>query len=354
MLTKKPMLACAAVLLCAKLNVLMLLAARAGKKILNPIALQIAPAAAFFRRMRRRSLAILMYHGVTNQQTSIVDWCQVRVEDFRRQIEILAREYRVLPLHEVVERLRNGSPLPERTACLTFDDGFKNFYTHAWPILSQYQLPSTVFLVTALPDSRLPPWPGKILWAMTKTTRASVRFDGKEWPLSKGRPSEILYARIVDRMKALPKKQRERTVQEFSAELANGSPADFTGSPRATMNWEEIQQLASTDLVRFGSHTHTHPSLSFCPSEEQLEELQVSRSVLRERISAADNLFCYPFGDYTSSTIGHLIELGYSCGLTTVSGLNSLSSNLFTLRRVGIGARMTTAMFEMAMLAWYK
>jgi peptidoglycan/xylan/chitin deacetylase (PgdA/CDA1 family) len=304
--------------------------------------------------MRRHSLVILMYHGVTDEQTSIPDWCQVRVEDFRRQMEFLSREYRVLPLGEAVARLRNGLPLPDRTACLTFDDGYKNFYTHAWPILSQYELPSTVFVITALPDSQLPPWPGKILWALTNTTLSSVHFDGTEWPLSKGRPGQIIYDRILDRMKALAKEERERRVEEFAAELARGSPLDFTRSPQATMSWDEIHQLAKTGLVRFESHTHTHPSLARCPAEEQLEELRVSRDVLREQISATDNLFCYPFGDYASSTIGHLTDLGYRSAVTIISGLNSLSSNLFTLRRVGIGADMTAVQFEMGLVGLYE
>src|SRR5215472_2054182 len=99
-------------------------ARRVRRKLRNACALRSAPAATLLRRLRKRSLAILMYHGVTDEQTTIPDWCQVRVAHFQQQMEFLSREYRVLPLAEVIERFSRGQPLPERTACVTLDDGF--------------------------------------------------------------------------------------------------------------------------------------------------------------------------------------------------------------------------------------
>jgi peptidoglycan/xylan/chitin deacetylase (PgdA/CDA1 family) len=329
------------------------LPARLLRKIRNTSAPHLTPVAGLLRQLRSRSIAILMYHGVTDEQTAIPDWCQVRVEPFRQQMEFLSQEYHVLGLGEVLQRLSNGLPLPERTACLTFDDGFQNVYSNAWPVLARYQLPSTVFVVTGLLESRLPPWPGRILYALSNTRLSSICFDGMEWELSAGLRGQTIYGQLVNRIKILPAEERERKAEDLVTALGDGAAVDFRKSPRATLGWNEIQELASAGLMCFESHTHTHASLSNCTADEQRQELKVSRDILRERLRTED-LFCYPFGDYAPATMKIVAELGYRCGLTTMPGLNPSSPDVYALRRVGIGHGMTAAMFEMAMLGCFE
>jgi peptidoglycan/xylan/chitin deacetylase (PgdA/CDA1 family) len=312
------------------------LQARLLRKVRNTSAPHLTPVAGLLRRLCRRSIAILMYHGVTDEQTAVPDWYQVGTERFQRQMEFLSQEYRVLPLGEVILRLSNNLPLPDRTACLTFDDAFRNVYSNAWPILARYQLPATTFVVTSLPDSTLPTWPGRILHAMSTTKLSSIFFDGKAWKLSIGNPGGIVYGQLVDKIKTLPGEERERKVEDLVAALGGGTAVDFRKSLRASMNWNEIRELANAGLMRFESHTHTHASLSNCTAVEQRQELQVSRDILRERLQTQD-LFCYPFGDFSPATMKIVAELGYCCGLTTVPGLNSPGQDAHSLRRVGVG-----------------
>jgi hypothetical protein len=111
-------------------------------------------------------------------------------------MEFLRDRYRVFALSEVIHRIENRLPLPDRTACLTFDDEFRSVYTCVWPILSQYQLPATAFVVTCLPDTGMPPWPGRVLYALANTTLSAAKLDGVEWKLSKDREGAAIYGRI--------------------------------------------------------------------------------------------------------------------------------------------------------------
>jgi peptidoglycan/xylan/chitin deacetylase (PgdA/CDA1 family) len=324
---------------------------RVLRKIRNVSAPRLSLLAGGFRSVRRRSVAILMYHGVTDQQTAIPDWCQVRVDDFREQMEFLRTCYRVLPLSEVTERVRRGAPLPDRTVCLTFDDGFQSFFDQAWPVLTKFHFPATVFLITSLLENRLPPWPGRLLYALSTTKLDSVSFCGTEWRLSKGRSGLSTYEQMVNRLKVLPFEEREYQLACLLNALSGGFSIDFARSPRITMGWKELDSLAHSDLVSFGSHTHTHASLSNCSCDEQRRELECSRDVLRERLPM-QNLFCYPFGDWSAATTERVLEAGYCCALTTVPGLNASNADVYSLRRVGIGAGMRGATFEMAILGW--
>jgi peptidoglycan/xylan/chitin deacetylase (PgdA/CDA1 family) len=68
---------------------------------------------------------------------------------FRQHIGFLHDSgYRGIKLSELTTLLEEGKPLPERAVVITFDDGYYNFYSHAWPVLREHEFEATVFLVT--------------------------------------------------------------------------------------------------------------------------------------------------------------------------------------------------------------
>lgn len=89
-------------------------------------------------------MTILCYHSV---QPGWVSPLNTEPVVFERQATWLRRRRRVVPLHEAVRRLDRTGRLPRGYAALTFDDGFRALYEHAWPVLRRLDLPATVFLV---------------------------------------------------------------------------------------------------------------------------------------------------------------------------------------------------------------
>jgi peptidoglycan/xylan/chitin deacetylase (PgdA/CDA1 family) len=85
-----------------------------------------------------------MYHGLGDGGSLI----ETAPALFAWQMKWLCNNgVRVVPLSQLVRRLLAGSAPPDRTVAITFDDGLESVYTRAFPILSRYGLPSTVFLV---------------------------------------------------------------------------------------------------------------------------------------------------------------------------------------------------------------
>lgn len=90
---------------------------------------------------------ILTYHSIDDSGSVVSTPPGV----FRRQMQHLKEAgYSAITLGRFAELRRNGEPHPERTVVLTFDDGFMNFYTEAFPVLAPYSFKATVFLVTSL------------------------------------------------------------------------------------------------------------------------------------------------------------------------------------------------------------
>jgi peptidoglycan/xylan/chitin deacetylase (PgdA/CDA1 family) len=292
-----------------------------------------------------------MYHGVVEQPLPMFNWCQLHREEFDAQIAFLSNEYRVLPLSEIVERLRRGLPLPERAVCITFDDGFRNNLRTAYPILLKYQAPATIFLVTSLIGTSQPPWPEQLYCGFASTKRGAVQFDETSFPLKSQQDKTTAFVKIASRLKSLPVDRKEAELQHLLDTLGRFSK-DYDAF--AMLDWKEVEKLNAAGLVSFGSHTHTHQILSRCSPERQHFELLTSRKLMLEHLGKAD-LFAYPNGspaDYTSETKRLSSELGYECALTTIRGLNTSKTDPYELRRVGVGADMSFSEFQVGMLGW--
>ncbi|WP_422931551.1 polysaccharide deacetylase family protein [Singulisphaera sp. PoT] len=279
----------------------------------------------------------------------VSNWCQVPVHEFESQISFITDEYRVLPLNEVMSRIRSGSPLPPNTACITFDDGFRNVMTTAFPILQHHGLPSTIFLVTSLVGTNQPPWPDQLEHAITQSDREEFDWNGLTWPLRSLADCASACREIRKSLKSCGNQQRLEALEELREAL--GWPRITHNSTLATMGWEEIEELADTGLVDFGAHTHTHPILARCNRRTQTEELRNSRAILMERLGKAD-LLAYPNGsrsDFNAETKQIAREEGFLGAVTTINGLNSGTTDPFELRRVGVGPRLSRPLFDLRM-----
>jgi peptidoglycan/xylan/chitin deacetylase (PgdA/CDA1 family) len=302
------------------------------------------------RRLRSSSAAIVMYHGVTDQVLPVPSWCQLPAAAFGEQIEYLARHYTLLPLREIVDRMERRLPLPSRPAAVTFDDGFRNVLSTALPVLQRHQVPATVFLVTGLVGTRQPAWPDRLFLTVADYPDQRLEWQGRTWELRNPLDRLNAYRDLASQLKRLPGVQKEEELRQLTEHLG-GYPMVTGDSPLATLDWDEVDQLAHTGLIDFGSHTHTHPILSRCTAATQEAELRTSRDLLRERLGRAD-LFAYPNGgadDFTPETRQLLSDLGYRAAVSTISGLNTLNTDPYGLRRVAVGHDTTLSQFALGL-----
>jgi hypothetical protein len=131
-------------------------AKRALKRAANTAALLLAPFAA---RAACRQACVFVYHRIADVSfvDPVVDDRNVPPRLFEAQIAALAKLTELVPLQDLPTRLAAGSATGKPLVCITFDDGYANFCTHALPILKRYNAPATVFVVTSLIGHGDPP-----------------------------------------------------------------------------------------------------------------------------------------------------------------------------------------------------
>ena len=127
---------------------------------------------AFLASTRPRRFLVLCYHRVNDDAHPFFTGIPVAL--FRRQMEALRRHFTVLPLAELAERARRKD-LPRNGVAVTFDDGYRDNYTNAFPVLRDLGLPATIFLTTDSLDRNALLWHDRVFDAFHRTRKAEAR-----------------------------------------------------------------------------------------------------------------------------------------------------------------------------------
>ena len=113
---------------------------------------------------------ILMYHSVT-PEAKMENRMQVSAGLFRRQMQFLkTHRYNVVPLEVLGEMIKKGENIPPKTVALTFDDGFKDNYIYAYPVLKKMGFPATIFIIVSEVGR---PMGDRLSWGEIKEMRGS-------------------------------------------------------------------------------------------------------------------------------------------------------------------------------------
>jgi peptidoglycan/xylan/chitin deacetylase (PgdA/CDA1 family) len=121
-----------------------------------------------------------MYHhiqtkeaAVANKQTSLT----VNTDIFKTQMQYLKdKNYNVLTMNDLVNFFDQGAAVPKHSILLTFDDGYQDFNTDAFPILSSLGFHATVFTPTGLINN-----PGYLTWDEINGMNGMVLFANHTW-----------------------------------------------------------------------------------------------------------------------------------------------------------------------------
>ena len=305
------------------------------------------------RQLRRRELLVVNYHGLQADDSRRRAWLLLPRGRFVEQLSYLARNYRVRPVDEAVAALRDGR-LTEPTACLTFDDGYRNNLTIGLPILRELRLPATIYLATGLigTDARL--WTTRLELAFSETHAAQVDLgaigmgverlgDGARDAATRAR---VGY-RVKEHLKSRPARERATLVSDLLAALGTKTPDD--GGDFAFLDWDEVGAMGATGLVTFGGHTVHHEIVSRL--DDSAVEREITDSVQRSRSTGyASETFAYPNGgvdDFDARAASALGRVGIAAAFTTIDGLNAAATPPYAMRRVVVGADMSFDAFRL-------
>jgi peptidoglycan/xylan/chitin deacetylase (PgdA/CDA1 family) len=245
----------------------------------------------------------------------------------------LAANFQVLSLAEIINRIRQGLGIPPGTVAVTFDDGYRDNFVYAHPILNKYNCPATLFTATSYIGTEKLMWNDKLALAMKFSTQKSITIPGSTQSISLVSVPEKIAALgyILETLKMLPEPDKLTLVEEIIKGLYNKQPK----TEPLMLSWNELKQMAHEGWD-VGSHTANHVILTRVPFCQAKDEIRSSGSLLEQELDRPIRLFAYPNGkpgDYDPSIKTFLRDAGYIGALTTVDRLNAQDVDLFEIGR---------------------
>ena len=297
------------------------------------------------RALTKHKAIILAYHGfISDEQLTPEENYEGRhleIGKFKRQLEYLQRYHHVVSIESLVAHCRDGAPLPEHAVAITIDDGYASFSQLALPILKQLNLPAAIFLPTEFLDQQNMLWVDRLEYAASQTDAEKLMVSVGDQhhsfrPVSNGKHEDSLA-----HLRVIAKQAKNSSRLKMIEELEQQAGVSLDGGSRVPphllpLQWDQVADMVSTELVSVGSHSVSHPILSNCSAEEVQHELEASKRSIEQHVGRPCEVFCYPNGgpaDLNHTTRRLLQETGYTSALSTMTGGNDPSTDVYELKR---------------------
>lgn len=311
------------------------------------------------RKLRQRA-TILMYHRIVDSDNMPGDYIRpdiiVKRSSFKRQLEYLRKNYRLTSLGQLKVWLDSGQPIPDGTCVITFDDGWKDTFDHAFPLSAELNVPITVFVTTNFVEKGQWFWEQRFKFLISALWHAGgarsdigrlEHLDQLGIAVLQASSEEVL----IDLTSAclLKLQDRKEWIPQVMAELERA--AGNLELPRPFTSWDEVVKMSKAN-VEIGAHTISHPDLTRCDSSTVLSEVTDSVSRIENVLGSKIDLFAYPYGKHDDRVVNLVKKTPVAVACTTASGFVTGNENHLALPRIGIheGVAPTTAMFACRIL----
>jgi peptidoglycan/xylan/chitin deacetylase (PgdA/CDA1 family) len=285
------------------------------------------------------TFTIFLFHGVIKEQRFNVrnyNLKHITVERFEEVLIDLTDHGTPLTMDEVVRAHTQRESLPENSFVITFDDGFRNNYLNAAPILLKRNVPAIFYVTTGFIEHNSMSWIDQIESVLE--TRDEIRIG---LPLIDGhyrtRAEKIaLLERIRSMVKNNPKSDPYALAAMICESQGKYRP-DRDSELDQKMSWDEVRELSHHDLFNVGGHGHSHRILAYLSEEELSEEIATSLMLLEGRLKKRVRHYSYPEGlptSYSQKVIDLLRSRGIDCAPTAIEGVNKVDDDLFHLKRI--------------------
>lgn len=290
-------------------------------------------------------LLVLSYHRIGSPDQDKFDpgLFSATSAELDDQIYHLKRIGEIVTLQEAGAFLQ-GREDSSRSRCrilLTFDDGYRDSYDVAFPIVQSHGVQAVFFLATSLIGSDTVPWWDRIAF-MVKNSR--TRRFGIDYPTVLD--IDIDRDGLEASLRAVLRSWKQETNLDrdrFLKELASATGVlELPRSERRFLNWAEAKEMIDGGMA-IGSHTCSHTVLSQLTPDQQKDELFHSRMLLQQHLGVEVEALAYPVGRATSfsaSTIQYAREAGYKMAFSKNGGSNIIGkTSLFDIKRHAADAK---------------
>jgi peptidoglycan/xylan/chitin deacetylase (PgdA/CDA1 family) len=243
----------------------------------------------WYPRADLKKTRIMMYHMISKQLPKTKkSGLRVSPEMFERHLKYFSdNNWSFIKMSELLEH-----DTQEKVVAITFDDGYEDNYSEAFPLLKKYNACATLYLV--------------------------IDRHQNDWSAKKN-----------------PKHNK--------GDLAK----------KSKLSDEQVQEMVTSGIFELGGHTYSHPFLPNLSVEDKEHEMISSKSFLETKFNTNISSFAYPFGIYSSADVDIIKASNFISAVTTNEGVAS-SDSIYELKRIKASGKDNFLTFKLRVLKGFR
>jgi len=274
---------------------------------------------------------VISYHYIRDPDLNFSGIHPCPISEFEKQINFLSKNYEFASIPKVYNAALNKKE--NRLCALTFDDGFKDNYINAIPILKKYGAKATFFVIPCTWDGIIPS-AHKIHILLSRYSASSlidmfnefVKNNYKELTqdLKIDKENEIKESKRIkfdddfltdnfkEKLTTMPGKIRKRFLDDIFKEegvFEKKEAADLF------MSINEIKDVLK-DGFFIGNHGYSHEAIDVMDEKEASNNIKNAEDSIKKHFNIKDMVFSYPYGRTSSKAVNLLKKMHYKYAVT--------------------------------------
>jgi peptidoglycan/xylan/chitin deacetylase (PgdA/CDA1 family) len=301
----------------------------------------------------RDAVIIFAYHRVIEKWDETLDYSQpgmvVTASTFDRHVAILKEHFQVVTLDALLADGNTAGRAARPRCVVTFDDGWRDNYDLAFPILSRHEIPATIFLTADFIGTDRAFWHTELMYLLTSPKLSSllsverafraypdpVRHHLKRLARLDGAAGAQEVDPLIETVKRLCD---DDAIEELVHSLAKtaGTRRPLVRDRKFFLDWDQVRTMAAAG-IEIGSHGCSHRILTRLSAEQADDELSRSKAEIEHRIGRKVKHFAFPNDDASGALLNAAATAGYrtACfGGGLVAGQRRFG--IRSLRRLGM------------------
>ena len=280
---------------------------------------------------------ILCYHGVVDVPQHHISLGPISKKQFEQHLGYFKKNFDVVSQDTMFEMYRSNFIPRKKTIALTFDDGYENNFTNAFPLLKKYKFPATMYVISqCLDDEKSITWYDYIdlMRKDIDISKIDVAAIGRPAPGN------------LDQLRLLIKRLNINERSLLFAEIRKQVKIESYATEKNRQHWKlmdakQLKTLADSGLIEIGAHTQNHPNLGELRLEDVISEVKTCKTNLENSIQKEVYSIAFPDGSYTNDVKKICVEAGYRNLLAVDYKTNSDHTDKNILPRAGVSSTTT-------------
>jgi peptidoglycan/xylan/chitin deacetylase (PgdA/CDA1 family) len=310
--------------------------------------------------LRKNEVCVLGLHRVLTkaewEQSNSLPGMIILEETYLSLLAYLRRRFEVVSLDTLLETPTHGLTFSKPLCLITFDDGWADTYSRAFPGLKKFSMPAVIFLTTGFIGTRGGFWVEQVQKAWRKSSRRARLQSAARETAEANAAASVDLERLVEWLKRMPASERNVLLECMLGTSGNG---DGGADVDYMLSWDQAREMSDAG-VEIGSHTVSHPLLTYEDASSVERELLLSKQILEEKLGRRVRAFAYPSGDWSERVREQAAKAGYGCAFTTQPSWHGHCENPYTISRIllhegniaGHEGRFSPAMFDLTLAGW--